>query len=149
MFHIYSHNMSQSLYISYPLLFDVNTRCFVSHYIPISIPCYATCFQWPLRRPHWFGQRLHNANDLGQGPRAVPTSNVQIAADPFYDICRYILLYIQPENWLRIRKLEAQGPSHSYFLMQANFHHNGSRVPQILGAFLVVYCMHLCNLERA
>ena len=33
--------------------------------------------------------------------------------------------------------------------MQANFHHNKSRVPQILRAFLVMYCMHLRNLERA
>ena len=56
---------------------------------------------------------------------------------------------IQPESWLRIRKLEAQGPSNSYCLMQANFHHNRSRVPQILRAFLVMYCMHLRNLKRA
>ena len=41
---------------------------------------------------------------------------------------------IQPESWLRIRKLEAQGPSNSYFLMQANLHHNRPRVPQILRA---------------
>ena len=26
-----------------------------------------------------------------------------------------ICYYIQPERWLRIRKLEAQGPSNSYF----------------------------------
>ena len=59
---------------------------------------------------------------------------------------------IQPKSWLRIRKLYAQGPSNSYCLMQANFHHNRSRVPQILKAFLLMYSdvlYALRNLERA
>jgi len=55
------------------------------------------------------------------------------------------VIRLQPESWLRIRKLEAQGPSNSYFSMQANFHPNRSRVPRIFRAFLVVY---LRNLER-
>jgi hypothetical protein len=41
-----------------------------------------------------------------------------------------LLFLLQPESWLRIRKLEAQGPSNFYFLMQANLHHNRPRVPQ-------------------
>ena len=55
------------------------------------------------------------------------------------------VIRLQPESWLRIRKLEAQGPSNFYFSMQANFHPNRSRVPRIFRAFLVVY---LRNLER-
>ena len=31
-------------------------------------------------------------------------------------------MLLQPERWLRIRKLEAQGPSNSYFWMQAYLH---------------------------
>ena len=49
------------------------------------------------------------------------------------------VIRLQPESWLRIRKLEAQGPSNFYFSMQANFHPNRSRVPRIFRAFLVVY----------
>ena len=59
---------------------------------------------------------------------------------------------IQPKSWSRIRKLEAQGPWNSYCLMQANFHHNRSRVLQILKAFLLMYSYVLYalrNLERA
>jgi len=61
----------------------------------------------------------------------------------------FVLKGIQPERWLRIRKLEVQGPSNSYFSMQANLHHNRPRVPEILRTFLVMYCMHLHKLEQA
>ena len=57
-------------------------------------------------------------------------------------------LPLQPERWWRIRKHEVQGPSNSYFLIQANLHYNRPRVPQILKAFLVLYCRHLHNLEQ-
>ena len=45
---------------------------------------------------------------------------------------------LQPESWLRIRKFEAQRPSIFYLLIQGNFHHSRSRVPQILRTFLFV-----------
>ena len=45
-------------------------------------------------------------------------------------------------------KLEVQGPSNSYFLIQANLHYNRPRVPQFLKTFLVLYCRHLHNLEQ-
>ena len=56
---------------------------------------------------------------------------------------------IQPESWLRIRKLEAQGPSNSSFTLQANLHDNRPRVLKILRAFLVMYSIQLHNLGRA
>ena len=57
---------------------------------------------------------------------------------------------LQPERWLRIR--EAWGPGSLKFLfLNAGqiWHHNRLRVPQILRAFLVLYCRHLHNLEQA
>ena len=40
-----------------------------------------------------------------------------------WNIVRWIsyIIYIQPERWLRIRKLEAQGPSNSYFFNAGKF----------------------------
>ena len=73
MFHIYSHNMSQSLYISYPLLFDVNTRCFVSHYIPSGfacIPMYSSRHVGVIFAPPVPPSRLHDAAGYPAGRRA-------------------------------------------------------------------------------
>ena len=49
-----------------------------------------------------------------------------------------------------VKNPKAWGPgSLKILFLDANLHHNRTRVPQILRAFLVMYCMHLHKLERA
>ena len=44
--------------------------------------------------------------------------------------CSFLFIdYIQSECWLRIRKLEVQGPSNSYSKIHTNLHYNRLRVP--------------------
>ena len=93
----------------------------------------------------WNGQWLYIKSDLFEVEhrlQAVASSHL-IHQHPNYllmtqphDMCRNwcinytrthyiyinVYMYIQPESWLRIRKLEAQGPSNSNFWMRANFH---------------------------